>query len=87
MIIHVVRSGETPNSIAALYGADPQRVLADNEVPANGALAVGQTLVIRLPLQTHTLLATQSPTVQGGSKMSFSLINDFFLQENVILYC
>ena len=55
MIIHVVRSDETPDSIAALYNTDPQRVLADNEVPANGALAVGQTLVIRLPLQTHTV--------------------------------
>lgn len=38
-------------------------------------------------LRSWSLLATQSPTVQGGSKASFSLINDFFLQENVILYC
>ena len=38
-------------------------------------------------LRSWALLATQSPTVQGGSKTSFSLIKDFFLQENVILYC
>ena len=53
MTIHVVKSGETVYSIAAGYGVDPNRLMSDNEVPANGALAVGQTLVVRFPRQIH----------------------------------
>ena len=51
MTIHVVRAGETLEGIAAEYGADAGRLAADNAV--QDALAVGQTLVIRFPLQTH----------------------------------
>lgn len=53
MTIHVVRSGETVSSIAAYYGVDPRRLAADNAVPSGGALAVGQTLVVRFPQLTH----------------------------------
>lgn len=55
MRIHVVHSGETVGSIAAHYGVDPLRLAADNEVPASGALAVGQTLVVRFPRTVHTV--------------------------------
>lgn len=55
MTIHVVNVGETVDSIAAEYGVDPFRLAADNEVPAGGALAVGQTLVVRFPKQVHTV--------------------------------
>ena len=55
MMIHVVRSGETVQSIAAYYGVDPTRLAADNMVPSNGALAVGQTLVLRFPRQVHAV--------------------------------
>lgn len=53
MTIHVVQSGESVGSIAAYYGVDPARLAADNTVPPGGALAVGQTLVIRFPRQIH----------------------------------
>ena len=33
MTIHVVRSGETVDSIAAGYGVAPSRLAADNELP------------------------------------------------------
>ena len=56
MTIHVVRSGETVDSIAAYYGVDPIRLSTDNSVPSDGALAVGQTLVIRFPRQVHAVL-------------------------------
>ena len=56
MTIHVVTRGETVDSIAGKYGVDSFRLAADNEVPANGALAVGQTLVIRFPKLVHTVL-------------------------------
>ena len=47
MTIHVVRAGESIGSIAAYYGVDPARLAADNDVPPDSALAVGQTLVVR----------------------------------------
>ena len=56
MTIHVVQSGETVSSIAAYYGVDPTRLSSDNAVPSNGALAVGQTLVVRFPRELHAVL-------------------------------
>ena len=53
MTIHVVQPGQTVYSIAASYGVDPGRLAADNEVPESGALAVGQTLVVRFARQLH----------------------------------
>jgi spore germination protein len=50
-----VQSGETLWSIASNYGVDPQILAADNEVPESGALAVGQTLVIRFPRLVHAV--------------------------------
>ncbi|MPM58881.1 Spore germination protein YaaH [bioreactor metagenome] len=55
MTIHVVTVGETVDSIAAAYGVDPFRLAADNEVGASGALAVGQTLVVRFPELVHAV--------------------------------
>ena len=55
MTIHVVRAGESVRSIAERYGVDPARLAADNAVPSNGALAVGQTLVVRFPRQVHVV--------------------------------
>ena len=55
MTIHVVRSGESVASIAEIYGVDPMRLASDNSVPPSGALAVGQTLVVRFPALLHTV--------------------------------
>ena len=55
MTIHVVQAGETVGSIAGSYGVDPARLAADNAVPPSGALAVGQTLVVRFPRQVHAV--------------------------------
>ena len=55
MTIHVVEPGESTDSIAAAYGVSPALVRADNDIPPDGALAVGQTLVIRRPRQFHTV--------------------------------
>ena len=55
MKIHVVQAGESVESIAAGYGVDPIRLSSDNSVPPGGALAVGQTLVIRFPRQVHAV--------------------------------
>ena len=55
MTIHVVRAGESIGSIAAYYGVDPARLAADNDVPPDSALAVGQTLVVRFPRYIHSV--------------------------------
>ena len=55
MTIHVVRSGETLDAIAAQYGVDPAQLGAPSAVGADGALAVGQTLVVRFPRQVHAV--------------------------------
>lgn len=60
MTIHVVRAGETLSSIALDYGVDPSRLAADSGVPPSGALAVGQTLVIRFPRQVHAVAPGQT---------------------------
>lgn len=36
MTIHVVRAGESVDSIAAEYGVPPHRLAVDNEVPEIG---------------------------------------------------
>ena len=55
MLIHVVKAGETITSIAASYGVDPERLRTDNGVGPEGALAVGQTLVVRFPKMVHVV--------------------------------
>ena len=55
MTIHVVKAGETVGSIAEFYGVAPARLASDNGVPATGALAVGQTLVVRFPRLVHAV--------------------------------
>ncbi len=51
----MVRPGETLFSIAAQYGADPAWLSGSGQVPADGALAVGQTLVLRFPRLIHAV--------------------------------
>lgn len=67
MTIHVVKSGETVFSIAASYGVNPTRLMSDNEVPANGALAVGQTLVVRFPREVHAVTEGETLSSIAGS--------------------
>lgn len=62
MKIHVVQAGESVWSIASDYGVDPDRLAADNAVPTSGALAVGQTLVIRFPRQVHVVRSGETLT-------------------------
>ena len=55
MLIHVVLPGETVYGIARNYGVDPRRLMVDNDVGEDGALAVGQTLVLRFPDVVHAV--------------------------------
>ncbi len=55
MIIHVVKSGDTPTSIANQYGVNLNHLLADNGLSPNDSLVVGQAIVIQIPEVVHTV--------------------------------
>ncbi len=55
MDIHVVRAGESLNSIAQEYGVSLARLMADNQLPDPSRLAVGQTIVVRYPQEVYTV--------------------------------
>lgn len=89
MTIHVVRSGETVDSIAAYYGVDPARLSSDNAVPSSGALAVGQTLVIRFPRQVHAVRSGESLSSIAeayGTSVRRLWRNNFFLGGSEQIY-
>lgn len=55
MKIHVVQKGETLFSIAQQYGVSARLLQKLNQVPTDGALVPGQTLVVLLPGKTHVV--------------------------------
>jgi spore germination protein len=55
MIIHVVKEGETIQSIADSYGLSAERIILENELQNRTRLAVGEALVILFPDQTYTV--------------------------------
>ena len=55
MLIHVVQAGETIYSIATQYGVNPARLMSDNGVGEDGALAVGQALAVLFPRVVHAV--------------------------------
>ena len=57
MIIHVVQSGETINSISDYYKIPVDRLILENGITNPGNLAVGQTIVI---VQPETLYVVQT---------------------------
>ena len=65
MTIHVTAAGENIYSIAAAYGVNPERLRLDNGVPEDGALAVGQALLIRFPRVVHSVRAGETLTEIG----------------------
>jgi spore germination protein len=57
MTIHVVKAGDTINSIAAQYGVSVDRIVTDNQLPNPQNLVAGQSLGIRFPDVVHTVAA------------------------------
>ena len=88
MTIHIVSAGETLSSIALNYGVDPMRLAADNGVPSTGALAVGQTLVVRFPRQVHAVEPGETLfSIAGMYGVTVRQLwrNNFFLGGNTAL--
>ena len=60
MHIHVVKRGDTLSSIAAMHGALPAFVAADNGLTLSTPLVIGQALVVRTPKTLHTVRAGET---------------------------
>jgi spore germination protein len=60
MTIHVVKEGDTLESIAAQYKISRERIILENELPNPDKLVVGQSIGIRLPDVTHTVAVGES---------------------------
>lgn len=82
MLIHTVSRGETIFSIAARYGVDPTLLRIDNGVEENGALAVGQTLVVQTVRTFHTVQTGESlSSIAAGYGISLRALyrNNYWL--------
>jgi len=55
MKIHVVTAGESLFSIALQHGVPLEQLVFDNGITTACTLVVGQTLVVRFPLETYTV--------------------------------
>ncbi len=60
MEIYVVKRGDSLYSIALEHGVSLALLASDNDLPDFTQLAVGQTLVIQYPQQTHTVQPGES---------------------------
>lgn len=63
MQIHIVKAGDTMNSISEQYGVSAERIILENELPNPDNLVIGQSIGIRIPNQVHTV--TEGETVSG----------------------
>ena len=53
MEIITVMPGDTVTALAAAYGLDPAKIIADNGLNDEGLLVVGQSLILLFPEQVH----------------------------------
>ena len=77
MEIHVVKQGDTVDTIAAFYGVSPASVIYDNQLGYPYALAVGQALLI----STSPVSAPTFSAYSGG--YAYPFIEEMVLQETL----
>lgn len=61
MDIYIVQPGDTPESIAALYGVSPQRLIFDNQLAGLPYLPEGMAVLVLLPTLIHTVSEGETP--------------------------
>jgi spore germination protein len=66
MTIHTVVSGETVESIAAIYSIPVSRLEKDNDLAPNSVINIGQALMITFPTQTS--IVKQGDTLESIAK-------------------
>ena len=76
MHIHIVKSGETADSIAQMYGVSVVRLMADNNLTEPDVLPTGQALIILFPSQTYTVQA--GDTIYSVAQKNDVLINQLY---------
>lgn len=57
MIIHVVKEGDTLQTIANQYKVSVERIILENELPNPEKLVIGQSIGVRAPNVVHTVVA------------------------------
>ena len=83
MIIEVVQSGDTVYSIAESYGVSVQKLISDNGLNQDGALVVGQSLVILFPDEVYTAqsaVSVEQIAEQNGVSSKTIYRNNIFLK-------
>lgn len=60
--IHIVKQGETIQSIANQYGVSVQRLIYDNEILNQAQLVTGQALIILIPETIHNVQSGETLT-------------------------
>ncbi|MDD4715688.1 MAG: glycosyl hydrolase family 18 protein [Oscillospiraceae bacterium] len=83
MIIHVVKQGETADSIARQYGVSLAHLVANNGITNWSQLAVGQALLILFPEKTHVVQPGE--TLDSIARANGVSIRELF-QNNFILF-
>lgn len=66
MQIITVSPGDTVNEIAATYGLNPEKIIADNGLDAVGSLVPGQSLILLFPSEEY-VVTNNDETVEGVS--------------------
>ncbi len=88
-MIHVVKAGETPASIAGYYGVSISRLLFDNQIREAGNLAVGQALLVLLPETIHSVRTSETLEEIAGqygvTVLELVRNNPFLLENNMLL--
>ena len=56
MTIHVVKAGDTMDTIASQYGVSRERIIIENELPNPDKLIIGQSIGIRVPDTVYTVV-------------------------------
>lgn len=88
MIIHIVKQGETLDSIAAQYNVSVDRLILDNGIVRGSNLLVGQAIVVLIPEVTHVVTAGE--TIQsvasdyGVSEITLLQNNPNLIQNDVL---
>jgi len=72
---YIVKNGDTLKDIAEAYEADEEKIMAFNELPANGKIEQGQEIIIpggkkEIPQETtsNSLIAKKQYVTGGGTK-------------------
>ena len=89
MIIHRVKTGQTPESIAEEYGIPVQSLLSENGLTSDEPLVTGQELVILVPEVTYTVKtgdSLYSVADEYGTTVNRLLADNPSLRGNPLIY-